>query len=140
MKNWARRISAKKALLVGGLAALLAGLAVVASVGMASAATTPGTSAAGSDTSTTKAHSPVTCDNVVMLEQYAAFRQGVIGADAGTRGSTAWATAELAAATASGETDRAAKMQKILDFRGAHPDVWTKRAARLTKFQTKNCG
>ncbi len=129
-----RPTTSRKRAIWYGAAAAVAGASLFVGAGIA-AASTPTTASAGSG----GWRAQISCDNLSSIQDWISHRVEVIGSDATVQGSTAWVQQELAAAQAAGNTDRAARLQRLLDARAAHPDHWKNVAARLAKVQDTRC-
>ena len=81
----------------------------------------------------------LSCGDLTKAAVWVQHRITVIGGDATVKGSTAWVQAELTKAQAAGDTERVARLQKLLDFRAAHPDHWQHLLTRLQKVVEKKC-
>jgi hypothetical protein len=145
MSDFGLWFGGKRRVVVGGAVAAMAGLALVFSVGVASAApTTVAGSASTVAGPVAGAAGPgliglLSCDDLARAETLVQQWTQVLGADVGTPGSTLWVQAELQKANDAGNTKRVDRLQKILDSRTAHPDRWEKVLKRLQTAQTRRC-
>ena len=135
-------VSKAKLWVVSGLAAVAVGGGALLTAGVASADPVAGmASAASADAA---GFGPLgkagllasfSCEDIQKVEAWVQNRITTFAADANTKGSTAWLQAQLAAAQAAGDSTAAAKWQKVVDARAAHPDRWQNALTRVQKVE-----
>lgn len=122
--------------------AALTVVGVLAVTGTATAA--PGATATAASTTATAGPAgrwaDLDCADLQRIQSWTQDRITLLGSDAGVRGSTAWVRAELNTATDAGRTVRAARLQKVLDARIAHPDRWQRVLDRVERAESRVCG